>query len=720
MRRLATWCVSHRRIVVSAWLAAFILTIAISGAIGPSYSTNFSLKGTESTRAFALLARTEKSISGDVDQIVIQTSGGHHVTDQSVVNEFAVVLSRVATLKDVSGVVVPYAIGRFPVAPSQISKDRTIAYATVHFSVRGFNVSSAAARQFVATGTSFHKSYILSAVSGQIAEQADRPTVGGLWIGMIAALIVLFLVFGSVYASLMPLASAVVALGSATAVISMLSHLVAMPEFTANLAWLIGLGVGVDYALFIVTRHRQGLMEGRAVEESIVNAVNTSGRAVLFAGIIVCVALLGMFAIGVNFLYGVAIAAAIGVAFTMIAALTFLPAMLGFVGPGILSRRTRANLVVSGHRESGDLSSGFWSRWSMFISRRPIVPAALSLVLIAIIAWPFFSMRLGQSDQGNDAVGSTTRTAYDLVAKGFGPGVNGPLQIVSLRSTPQSPELAQLTTKLTTMRDVAHVSTTVLPAKGGGYLWVILVTPHSAPQSAATSNLITDIRQTVIPSIMPRGSPKVYVGGVTAVFIDFSHVLGTKLPLFIGLVVGVSFLLLAIVFRSIVVPLMSAIMNVISIGAAFGVVTAVFQWGWAGALIGVNRAGPIDAFLPVMMFAILFGLAMDYQVFLLVRVHEEWVASGDNRTAIQIGLARTGKTITAAALIMIVVFASFILGGQRVIKEFGLGLAGGVLVDAIIIRMSIVPAVMFLLGRANWWFPKVLDRVVPKIGLEHD
>ena len=478
----------------------------------------------------------------------------------------------------------------------------------------------------------------------------------------------------------------------------------------------------MDYALFIVTRHRQGLMQGLSVEDSIVQAVNTSGRAVFFAGIIVCIALLGMFAIGVNFLYGLAIAASIGVAFTMIAALTFLPALLGFVGPRILSRRQRKVLTASGPTGEVNSAPGFWNRWSDFVSKRPALPAVLALIAIGLIATPYLSMRLGHADQGNDSVGSSTRTAYDLTAKGFGPGFNGPLQIVAV--VPSKPNLVMehLAQRVSTLSGVRFVQPPLYfpDIKDGGFVELISVVPDTSPQDQATATLIHNIRTTVVPAVVGQTSFKILVGGSTAIYIDFARVLGSKMPLFIALVVLLSFLLLAAVFRSLVVPLISAVLNVVSIGAAFGVLTAVFQFGWLGGLIGVSRAGPIDAFLPVMIFAILFGLSMDYQVFLLVRMHEEWLKSRDNRTAVRIGLARTGKTITAAAAIMIVVFGSFILGGDRIIKEFGLGLAGGVLVDAIIIRMAIVPAVMILLGKSNWWIPKWIDRHLPKFGLEHD
>ena len=556
------------------------------------------------------------------------------------------------------------------------------------------------------------------AVSGQLAEQANQPSVGGVGLGILTAGIVLFLVFGSLFAMAMPLASALVALGTAISVIGLLSHALKMPDFSSELVLLIGLGVGVDYALFIVSRHRQAIQAGRDIGASIELAIDTSGRAVLFAGTIVCIALLGMFALGISFLYGLAVAASVGVLFTMVAALTFLPAMLGFVGPKILSRRQRKALALDGAR--GARTDGFWVRWSQLVERRPVVYGLVALIVIGALAAPFFKLRLGSSDQGNDPAGTTTRTAYDLLARGFGPGFNGPLQVVAEpTSSAQSAALQRLASSIETQPGVAAVTPpTTITGKNGTKVSLFEVYPTSAPQDAATTDLIHTLREHVIPASVGGTGLTVYVGGITAIFADFASVLTSKLPLFIGVVVLMSFLLLALVLRSLVVPLKAAVMNLLSIAAAFGILTAVFQWGWLGSVFGVSRTGPIEAFLPVMLFAILFGLSMDYEVFLVLRIHEEWLRTGDNRVAVGGGLAATGGTITAAAAIMIVVFGSFILGGQLIIKEFGLGLAAAILVDAVVIRTALVPALMLLIGKANWWFPRWLDRILPRIHVE--
>jgi putative drug exporter of the RND superfamily len=432
-----------------------------------------------------------------------------------------------------------------------------------------------------------------------------------------------------------------------------------------------------------------------------------------------------MFALGVSFLYGLAVAAAIGVLLTMISALTLLPAMLGFIGPKVMSRKQKRNLIENGPRIIGADNKGFWPRWADIIQRRPAVSALLALVVIIVLALPFFSLRLGSSDQGSDPVGTTTRTAYDLLAKGFGPGFNGPLELVSVVHSQADKDVLDKVAAAV-QHTPGVVDKPIVPiyfpsqTGNGSEVALMIAYPTTSPQDAATTNLIYHLRDVTIPGAVDDSGVKVLVGGDTAIFVDFAHVLSAKLPLFIALVVILSFILLSIVFRSFMIPLVGAVMNLLSIGAAFGILVAVVQWGYADPLFGINRTGPVESFLPVMLFAILFGLSMDYQVFLVTRMHEEYLKSGDNKIAVRNGLAATGKTITAAALIMILVFGSFILGGQVVIKEFGIGLAGGILVDAVFIRMAVVPSIMMMLGKANWWFPKSLDRMLPHLSVEAD
>jgi putative drug exporter of the RND superfamily len=731
MRTLAGWCVFHRRIVLACWAGLLIFFLVVGNIVGATWANSFTLPNTPSAQAIKLLESVAPQKSGDVEQIVFTTSGGLKVTDPAVEARINTMIGRIKALPHVTTVTSPYsAAGR-----KDVDHSGTTAFIPVNLNQQQPSLTQKEGVKFVDTATTADGHGVKVAVSGQLAEFSNKQSFGGTGPGAILALIVLLLVFGSIFAALTPLISALFALGTASGLVDLLSHVIKMPQFAPELVFLIGLGVGVDYALFIVTRHRQGLVAGNAAEESIINAVNTSGRAVLFAGIIVVIALLGMFALGVSFLYGLAVAASIGVLLTMTAALTLLPAMLGFIGPKVMSRKQARNLAENGPRIVGADSKGFWPNWADRVRSNPILPALGALIVIVAIALPFFSLRLGSADQGSDPAGTTTRTAFDMVSKGFGPGFNGPLQLAAVVSPSQKGVMDSLVGRVMAQPDVASV--TGIPCGGpdsthacpifipdrhspGKDVALLEVYPRTAPQDAATTTLVNDLRNTTLPRATAGTGVSVLVSGNTAFFIDFANVLSHKLPLFVGVVVLLSFILLSLVFRSLLIPLTAAIMNLLSIGAAFGILVAVFQWGDLGGIIGIGQTGPVEEFLPVMLFAIIFGLSMDYQVFLVSRIHEEYVKSGDNKVAVRNGLAATGKTITAAALIMILVFGSFILGGQRVIKEFGVGLAGGVLVDAVFIRMAIVPSVMMLLGERNWWFPRWLDRKLPKVAVEAD
>jgi putative drug exporter of the RND superfamily len=397
--------------------------------------------------------------------------------------------------------------------------------------------------------------------------------------------------------------------------------------------------------------------------------------------------------------------------------------MLGFVGPKVMSRRQKRNLAANGPRIVGADSKGFWPNWADRVQRRPWLSAGVGLVLIVVIALPFFSLQLGSADQGTDPAGTPTRVAFDTLTQGFGPGYTGPLQIVGVVQPDQRDVITTVADDIAKQPGVAAKPVPIfIPSKtGSGDVMLMNVYPTTSPQDQATTNLVNHLRDDTIPAAVGHSGLNLLVGGTTAIYIDFANVLSSKLPLFIGLVVLLSFILLMVVFRSLLIPLTAACMNLLSIGAAFGILVAVFQWGDGGSIIGLSGTSPVEAFLPVMLFAILFGLSMDYQVFLVSRIHEEYIKSGgDNRVAVRNGLAATGKTITAAALIMILVFGSFILGGNRVIKEFGIGLAGGILVDAVLIRMAIVPSIMMMFGKANWWFPAWLDRILPKLSVDAD
>jgi RND superfamily putative drug exporter len=715
MRRLAKWCFTHRVIVLIAWVAAVLGANAIETGVGSAYSDNFKLPHTQSFDAVALLQRNAPKASGDTDQIVIATGHGR-ITDAAVRARVGELLAAVAREPHVSAVASPFSAA----GGRQISPSGQVAFAVVTFDVAANKLTTTQAKAFVTRVTSASKGGVEFEVEGQVAQLGNsNNSSSGLVFGFLAAAIVLFVVFGSALAMLLPLLAAGVSLGTGIAVVGLLTHVIDMASFSNQLALLIGLGVGVDYALFIVTRYRQALLRGLTGEEATVEALDTSGRAVLFAGVIVCIAMLGMFALGVSFLYGVAVAATVAVSFTVIAALTLLPALLGFFGTKVLRRRDRRALR-DGRRLSTDESAA-WGRWAATLQRHPAVLAAGAAVVMLLIASPFLSMRLGSADAGSDPAGSTTRKAYDLLAKGFGPGYNGPLQLIAPIS-----DAAQARSFLAIEQAVARtpgvVGSTVpkiIPgANGRPGVAIADIYPKGSPQDASTADLLHTVRGSVVPAASRGTGVQVLVGGNTAIFDDFSHVLSAKLPLFIGIVVLLSFLLLMAVFRSVLIPLTAAVMNLLSVGAALGVVTAVFQNGVGASLLGIDKTGPIEAFLPVLLFPILFGLSMDYEVFLVSRIYEEWRRRRDTREAVTHGLAATGRTITAAAAIMVLVFGAFVLGGQRIIELFGIGLATAVLLDALIVRSVIVPAVMLMLGDANWVLPGWLERILPRPRIE--
>jgi RND superfamily putative drug exporter len=532
-------------------------------------------------------------------------------------------------------------------------------------------------------------------------------------IGVLAAIIILLVAFGSVLAMGLPILTALFGLGCGIAVVELAANVIVMPNFTTQAAAMIGIGVGIDYSLFIITRFRQALHDGREPRDAVVLAMDTAGRAVLFAGITVVISLLGMLTVGLAIPRGVGIGAALAVLLVMLASLTLLPAILGFTGRNI----DKFGLPHRKHAE-GEVREAFWYRWSRVVQHRPWPAALAGLVVLLALALPVFSLRLGFSDAGNRPTSDTTRRAYDMLSEAFGPGFNGPLLVAT--ATPHgASDLATLRALGSDFRQTPGVVFVTPPIPNAAQTAAIMqVFPSTSPQDEATNRLVRHLRADVVPpAVQGTGlSPK--IGGITTATVDFAHFTGRRLPVFMGAVLALSFLLLLVVFRSILVPIKAVVMNLLSIGAAYGVIVAVFQWGWAHNLVGVGREGPIDAWAPMMLFAVVFGLSMDYEVFLLSRIREEYDRNGDNGLAVADGLAATARVITAAAAIMVCVFASFVLGDDRSIKLFGLGLAVAVFVDATVVRMVLVPATMELLGDRNWWLPKWLQRVVPVVHVD--
>ncbi|HKR81696.1 MAG TPA: MMPL family transporter [Candidatus Saccharimonadales bacterium] len=712
MAGLARWCYRHCFIVIALWIVLLLGTAGASKIIGTGYSNSFSLPSTDSTKALDLLKTVSPTATGSSDTIVWHVNEGS-VRDADVKQRAMDMLDKVAHVAQVASVDSPYE----PRGALQISKDGKTAYANVSFSVSAQNLNKDNVKQVISTAQAARTSNLQIELGGQdiqVSRQAQASSSEA--IGVLAAAIVLFIAFGSLFATLVPLITALMALGVGISSIGLLSKLISVSSFSPTLGALIGLGVGIDYALFVITRHRSNLNAGLLPEESTAKALNTAGRAVLFAGVAVSVALLGLLVLRISFLSGVGIAAAVIVVLSVLAASTLLPALFGVFRMRVLSRKQRRNLRDNGP-VTEEITTGLWARNAAFVQRRRGAIIVVSVAVIGVLLIPYFSLRLGSSDAGNDPANTTTRKAYDMLASGFGPGFNGPLQLVGDVSSPdKQAAFARVAETVKTTPGVAEIQ--AFPLTPESRVGIMQVVPTTSPESKETNDLINNLRDNVLPKAEADSGLHVYVGGITAIFSDFADVINSKLPLFLLIVIGFGFLILMVAFRSLVVPFTAAVMNVLAAGAAFGVVVAVFQYGWGSGILHTGGAGPVEAFLPVMMLAILFGLSMDYQVFLVSRMHEEWVHGKDNKKAVRIGQAETGRVITAAASIMILVFGSFVFGGQRIIAEFGIGLAAAVLIDAFILRNFLVPAIMHVLGRRNWWLPKWLDRALPHLAVE--
>ncbi|MGW2347001.1 MMPL family transporter [Streptomyces sp. NPDC001661] len=714
MAALARWCVNHRLVVVLLWLTALVGTSAAAVVAGSAYSNDYEAPGTESGRATQLLDENFSGLGGDSDTVVWHIEGST-VRAADVEKTMSNTLGEIADLPGIAAVGSPYEAG----STGQVSADGHTAYATVTFEKQADDIPKGQAQALVDTARAAEDDgpdglqVELGGSAVALTESASAHT--SEIIGVVVAAVVLFVAFGSLAAAALPIATALVSVGTAYAGIVLLGHAMTVADFAPMLGMLVGLGVGIDYALFIVTRHRRGLKRGLPVAEAAERAVATTGRAVVFAGATVCIALLGMLMLGLSFLNGVAIAASVTVLLTVAASVTLLPGLLSYIGMRALSRRERRRLAE--HGPEPVLPTGLAARWAAFVERRPKLLGALAIAVIAVLSLPTFFLHLGTSDQGNNPASSTTRQAYDLLADGFGPGVNGPLTLVTqVDGARDKAALAELTGELRATDGVASVSRVTYNADdSAAHLTVV---PKSSPQSERTSELVDRLRADVVPAAEQGSTLDVQVGGVTASYDDFAEVIVGKLPLFVGVVVGLGCVLLLLAFRSIGIPLKAAAMNVAAVAAAFGVVVAIFQWGWGSELLGLGASGPIEPFLPVIMVSVLFGLSMDYQVFLVSRMYEEWLETGDNRRAVRVGLAETSRVINSAAVIMISVFLAFVLSGDRVIAMFGIALAVAVAVDAFVLRTLLVPALMHMLGGANWWLPKWLDRRLPRLSIE--
>ncbi|WP_020548335.1 MULTISPECIES: MMPL family transporter [Streptomycetaceae] len=696
--RIASWAHRRRKVALLVWVAVLISVSGIAMVIGSDYHNDFSLPGTESQHAAESLKRHGATQAGDSVQIVLHDKTP--VSAPATRDRVERMLGAVRGLPHVAEVRSPYADA------GAVSHDELTAYATVTLDGVGTDVPKDAVREIIdiAQDAETSDATLRVELGGDQIRGAQEGGGGAAeGAGMLGALIVLVFLFGSLVAAAVPLLTAVFAVGSTLGVVVLASHLADIADFTPPVMLLVGLGVGVDYALLIFSRYRAELLRGADAEQATRRALDTAGRTVFFAACTVIIALLGLVTLGLGSLRGVALAVALTVLTTMLASLTLLPALLGLFGKRIkrnVERRAAKAKVAEGTR---------WRAWAAWVQRRPWIALIVPVVALVGLSAPAVDMRLGFADAGNDAATKTSRQAYDLLADGFGPGFNGPLFVV-VEGDGGAAERTRATLEGTP--GIAAVSP-ILPS-GDPSVSTVIAYPKSAPQDEETTRLVEHLREDVMPAVERGTGATVLVGGGTAAVEDFAAKVADRLPLFVAIVVGLSFVLLLLVFRSILVPLKAALLNLLSIGAAMGVITLVFQHGMFGV-----QEGPIEAFIPVMIFAIVFGLSMDYEVFLLARIHEEWQRTRDAALAVREGPASTGRVITAAAAIMIVVFGAFVLSEDRMLQQFGLGLAVAILLDAVVIRCLIVPAVMRLLGRKAWWLPNPLDRALPKIALEH-
>jgi putative drug exporter of the RND superfamily len=744
LARIARICLRHRWVVIISWVALLVGINGVAGAVGPDYRTDFTFPDSESKEVQDLLFAANPNLAGFTSQVVFQSESGF---------ESAEVQERVGAILDNAAAQGDISVTSFTDNPQQISQDGTIAFAQLDIAdSRSFAELQSLGQEIVEFEEELAPIDGLRVeYGGDLFSEFELPESEVY--GLIAAVIILIIAFGSVLAMGLPIGTALFGLGIGAALVSLASNVISMPDFTTAMVAMIGLGVGIDYALFIVTRFREALHNGRSVEDAVVEAIDTSGRAVLFAGITVIISLMGLFLVGLAFVQGIAVASSMGVLMMMAASLTLLPAILGWVGVRV-ERTTWAAIIgvaiavvgafvgVVTHqapifivgflgaivffaasflikplrrqiprRTEKPREQQFWFKWSRMIQRRPWPSAIGASALLLLLGLPLLSIRLGFGDYGNYPEDTTVRQAYDLLAEGFGPGSNGPLFITVQGDAATDPDaLGAFAAQVGDTENVAFVA----PNPINDTLALVVAYPQSAPQDAETTTLVNTLRDDVIPS----SGIDAKVGGFTAGSVDFASYLGGRMPLLIGVVLLLSFVLLMAVFRSVLVPLKAVIMNLLSIGSAYGILVAIFQWGWGRELFGIDKAGPIEAWVPMFLFAIVFGLSMDYEVFLLSRIKEEYERTKDNAAAVADGLAVTARVITAAALIMFCVFAAFALGDDRQLKLFGLGLAIAVLIDATVVRMLLVPATMELLGDRNWWIPKWLDRVLPKIDVE--
>jgi putative drug exporter of the RND superfamily len=722
---LARVCVRRRWIVLALWVLVTAVLVSVSHGMGEQTNDNLSLPGTGSYQAKNTLNGSFPAQANGSSPIVVHAKSGK-LTEPKLAEAVNKSAADLAKAPHVAGVVSPLT----PQGASALSKNQSTGYMSVTLDVSPGALTTEEAHEIIdAAAKPAEAAGLQVETGGQLGQKVSKPaTESSELFGILAAIVILTFTFGTVTAMLLPICTAIFSLLSALAIIRMLGHVATVPTVAPTLATMIGLGVGIDYSLFIVTRHLRGLSEGLQVDEAIARAAATSGGAVMFAGSTVTIALISLAVAQIPLVTTLGFMAAIAVLVAMLAAVTLLPALLGVLGPRIEALRVR-------HPPSPEQArKGLWARWAGEIARHPLLSGLLALAILIPLTIPLLSLNLGQQDTAAESTSTTARRAYDLLAHNFGAGVNGPLLVAVKLGTPaqappgakpsqtvsdprtEDPRLRTLQSDVAANPDVAAVSPVQLDKAGTiGFFNAIA---KEGPAETSTTDLVESLRDTTIPKAENGTNLRAFVGGSTAAYIDLASKISSKLPLQIAVVIVLSLLLLVMAFRTVVVPPQAALMNVLSIGAAYGVLTAIFQYGWLSGAIGLSGAVPIVSYVPLFMFAILFGLSMDYEVFLVSQIEEHVHEGEDNRTSVVSGLVTSARVITAAAAIMVFVFGSFLLNGSPTVKQFGVGLAVAVLLDATVVRCLLVPALMILVGDANWYFPRWLERFVPRLNIE--
>ncbi len=708
------FCVRHRFVVCGVWLVAAVALIAVSHTLGETTSEDLSLPGTDSQRASDTLAKSFPNQANGSSPIVLHAAHGKLTESRyaSAVNQAA---AAVAKAPHVASVVNPLT----PRGASALSRDQSTGYLSVTLSESPGELSVSEAHTVIDAANPARAAGLEVQTGGQLGQKVSKPSTEiSELIGIVAAMVILTFAFGTIAAMLLPILNAILALLTSLAIIRLLGHVTTVPSVAPTLATMIGLGVGIDYALFIVTRHFRGLGDGLDHDESIARAAATSGGAVFFAGSTVTIALVSLAVAGIPLVTTMGLMAGIAVVVAVSASLTLLPATLAIAGPRINALRVRPP-----HRDlrpEAATEQGAWAKWAGEIARHPLIAGLAALAILLPLMIPLLSLELGQQDTAALSTSTTARKAYDLLSKSFGPGVNGPLIVAVSLGSPaknaEDPRLQTLQHDVATTPGVAAVTQVQVSSTGTTAYFNAIAT--TGPAEKATEALVERLRSSTIPKAEQGTDMHADVGGSTAGFVDLAARISEKLPLQILVVIALSFVLLILAFRTVVIPAQAAIMNLLSIAAAYGVLTAIFQYGWLSGLIGLEGPVPVVSYVPLFMFAVLFGLSMDYEVFLVSQIEEHVNSGQDNRESVVSGLVTSARVITSAAFIMVFVFGSFVLNGDPTIKQFGVGLAVAVILDATVVRCLLVPALMLLMGRVNWWMPGWLGRIVPHTSIE--